>query len=149
MLVKNLEKYVKVSTFHETHYLVAGAASDNTAKNTGTVDRLGYSSAMVYVFWRALAVTDTATLAITVTREQSADGSNWDAAETLVNAETIFTAANPTLAGKGVKEIAQDLSGCKRYVRYAVTANLSAANTDTAAYSVVCQLGGSDVLPAA
>jgi hypothetical protein len=148
MISKSLSKYVKAGGY-EAHYLLAGAASDNVAKDTGTIDRLGFLSAILLVIWRAIAVTDTATLSFTIRRYQSADGTNWDAAETIQAATVAFTAATPTLTGKGSIHIAQDLSELKRYLKYDVIADLSASGTDTAAYSVLCELGGADAIPTA
>ena len=145
---KDLGSYVKVGG-QKSHSLVAAAASDNAAKETAAINRQGYLSAVVLVPWEAQAITDTKKLSLTVKRYQSANGTSWDAAETIQDATAVFTAATPTLAGNGCLKLAQDLSGCKQYVKYEVTADLDASGTDTACYSVVVVLGGGDVVPAA
>lgn len=142
---KNLDAQVKGAGYL-THNLVAAAASDNSEKIGEVIDRLGFQSAVVFINWNTTC-TDAKKLTATVKRYQSADNTNWDAAETIQAATDLFVASNPTLTGKGLIEIAQDLSGCKRYVKYSVTADLDAANTDVAAYGLVAVLGGSDSIP--
>lgn len=144
---KSLGEYVK-TVGNKVHYLVAGAASDNAEKETPVIDRLGYQSAVVAIPWNAIAVTDAKKLTLTVKRYQSANGTDFDAAETIKAATDVFTAADPKLAAEGLIEIDQDLSGCKRYVKYSVTADLNASGTDTAAYGVMVTLGGAELIPA-
>lgn len=132
------------------HYLVAAAGSDNSEKVGAVIDRHEHGNALsakVQVAWEALAVTDTKKLTLTVKRYQSANNSDWDAAETIKAATDVFTAAAPTLAGSGILEVEQNLSGCKRYVKFSVTADLNADNTDTACYALIVNLGGGNELP--
>ena len=131
------------------HTLVAGAASDASEKTGAVVDRMGFGSGSILIPWGATC-TDTKKLTVTVKRYQSADNSNWDAAETIKAATDVFTAtADPeVLSGSGLIEVDQDLSGCKRYVKYSVTADLNAANTDVAAYALIVNVGGQEALPA-
>jgi len=146
MLPKNLGAYIK-GLAGLAWALVAAAGSDNAAKTTDVIDRKGYLSGVLEIPWNATAVTDTKTLSIGVRRFQSADNSAWDAAEVILAPTVVFTAANPTLAGTGTVEIDQDLSACKRYVKYEVTADLSHTSVDTACYGCVFILGGADTAP--
>lgn len=129
------------------HTLVAGAASDNSEKTGAVVDRRGFNSGSILIPWAATC-TDTKKLTVTVKRYQSADNSNWDAAETVKAATDVFTAAAPTLSGTGVIRIDEDWSSVKGYVKYSVTADLDASGTDTATYGLVVVKGGAVDLPA-
>ena len=129
------------------HTLVAGAASDNSEKTGAVVDRMGFGSGSILIPWAATC-TDTKKLTVTVKRYQSADNSNWDAAETIKAATDLFTAAGAVVDGSGVVRIDEDWSSAKRYVKYSVTADLNAASTDTATYGLVVVKGGAVDLPA-
>ena len=127
--------------------LVAGAATDNDEQETAVVDRLGFNSGSVFIPWAATC-TDKKKLTVTVKRYQSADGTNFDAAETIQAATDVFTAADPALAATGIIRVDEDWSSLKRYVKYGVTADLSASQTDTASYAVVVVKGGATERPA-
>lgn len=134
----------------KAHSLVAGAASDNSEKEGAVINRLAHGnaqSAKVQVAWETTC-TDAKKLTLTVKRYQSADGSNWDAAETRKAATDVFVAANPVLSGSGILELNEDISDCKQYVKYSVIADLDAANTDVASYGLIVNLGGQEALPA-
>lgn len=133
------------------HYLVAAGDTDNTEKTGAVIDRHAYGDALtakVLISWAALAVTDTKTLKVTLKRYESDDDSTWSDAVTLLDAVTLFTAADPVLTGTGVKEYDDHLAGRKRYVKYSVTADLNASGTDTACYGMAVVLGGQNELPA-
>lgn len=149
MLSRRIGDYFKGDGY-KSHYLVAAAGTDNVEKVGAVIDRHAHGNALsakVQVPWNALAVTDTKKLTITVKRYQSADGANWDAAETVKAATDVFVAAAPTLAAEGLIEVEQNLAGCKRYLKYGVTADLDAANTDTACYALLVNVGGGNELP--
>ena len=134
----------------KAHFLTAGAATDNAEKEGVIIDRHAHGNALsakLQVIWEALAVTDTKKLTLTVKRYQSDDGVNFDAAETVKAATDVFVADDPTLSGSGILEVEQNLEGCKRYVKYSVIADLDAVGVDTAAYALVANVGGGDVLP--
>jgi hypothetical protein len=131
------------------HTLVAGAASDDADKETAVADLKGYRSGEVLIPWAATCA-DGKILEMTVTRLQSADGTNFDAAETIKAKATLFTAAAPAaLSGSGIVKLSQNFEGLKRYVKYVVKANLDAANTDVATYSCLLIMGGAVNKPAA
>lgn len=149
MLSRRIGDYFKGAGY-KSHYLVAAAASDAAEKIGAVIDRHTHGNALsakVQVAWNALAVTDGKKLTITVKRYQSENNADWDAAETVKAATDVFLAAAPTLAAEGLIEVEQNLAGCKRYVKYSVIADLDAANTDTACYSLVVNVGGGDTLP--
>jgi hypothetical protein len=128
----------------QAYYWTSGAGE---TEQTCATDRAGYSSGKVIVEWNAQAVTDKKKLTLTIQRYQSADNSNWDAAEVLQAATDVFTAATPVLAATGRYVFNQNFDGVKRYVRYGVTGVLNKGSVDTASYSLAILLGGSATLP--
>ena len=87
---------------------------------------------------------DTETLSFTIDRQYSDDASSWDTAVE-VQATIVVETASGAQDLHGVLELDQDLSAGKRYVRYNITPDLSAANTDTALFAATAVLGGFDV----
>lgn len=126
----------------------AGGAGDNTQQTGITLDRQSigreYLSAQVAIPYKAtLAAAKKVTVSSIV--EDSADGASW---------ATYVTGLSSSVVGSTTSTAAQtlnsaltynvDLGSARRYVRVDVTADLSAANTDTFAFAAVAALGGQD-----
>lgn len=127
----------------------AGGTGDNTELTSDGIDRLaaggtGYMSAVLVIAYLT-TVAAAQTLRATVKVAQSDDGTNWGSSTTLENAVTLETGA--VTGKKAVHELSVDLSGYKRHVRFLVTMDLSAANTDTFLYGAALVMGSPDKLP--
>lgn len=129
--------------------LVAAGTGDNTKVTGTTIDRRqtqGIASSLVLAVGYSGTIANTKTLSFAVERQQSSDGTTWDTAE-VIQAETVAVTSTADGAYSGVVEFDQDLAGCKQFVRYNVTPNLSAAGTDTAEWHAVAVLGGTPQIP--
>lgn len=132
---------------------VAAGAGDNSEVTGPTIDRYGasgvqrYNSAVVAVGTRAV-LTAAATLSLRLRYQESADGSNWDAAVELYAPTVVSTGGGGGSTEQQVKETSLDLSARKRYLRFLVTPDLSAGATDTGEMVAQCILGGGHTLPA-
>jgi hypothetical protein len=128
---------------------VAAGTGDNTELTSSGIDRIpvglpSFQSGILAVGMKT-SLTAAATLSLTVKISESDDNSSWGADTTLINAEVQSTGAqtNQNL----VRELAVDLQGRKRYVRFKVTLDLSAGATDTFVYGATFVAGGSNRLP--
>lgn len=128
--------------------ITAGGTGDNVAVTGQTINRekLPLSGKLCIPFLAAL--TDTESISFTVAIQESADGSSWDSAETLQSATVAATSSGGSNE-HGVVTLDVDLSGRKQYVRFNITPDLSASDTDTALFAAVFVLGGDDLVPAA
>lgn len=128
----------------------AAGTGDNTEKTSASIDRkptgLPGFDAITIALTYLTSVTAAQTLKLTLKIEESADGSSWGTAETLLNAVTLETGA---VTGKtAVYEHSLDLRKRKRYVRFLVTLDLSAGATDTFVYGASGVLSAADAFPA-
>lgn len=121
----------------------AGGAGDNTQSDAAWIDRRNFYSAKVVVNWTAtLAEGETLSLAA-VFRDATSDAGAGAASYGPTVATTVV-ATGPTGGGtvNGTTEYDLDLAAAKAFVQARITPDLSRANTDTAAYSVVYVLAG-------
>lgn len=118
--------------------IVAAGTGDNTEVIGQTINRQGFQSGALQIPFKAV-LAGAQTLSVLVKRQQSADGSAWDTAETVVENAVVATGAGTV---RGVVELDQDLTALKQYVRYNVTPDLSAGATDTAVLGLVFVAGG-------
>lgn len=129
----------------------AGGSGDNTAVTGVIIDRQAFrwpkSGVFAVPFTTTLAAGATLSLAMTV---QDGDAANLSDAATFATRANAVVATGPSGGGTvtGVVEFDVNLVGAKRYIRLNFTPDLSAANTDTGAFSGVAVLGGMDRLPA-
>ena len=128
---------------------VAAGTGDNTeltsaAINTKPQGSAGFMAAILAIAYKT-TLTAAATLKVTIKIQESADGSNWDAAETLINAETLKTGALTNEVGAYELEI--DISTRKQYIRFLITMDLSAGATDVFVYGATLIATGYDKLP--
>lgn len=123
-----------------------GSGGSGTEVTGETVDRLGFQSAVVAVPFRAV-LAEAATLSLRLRREQSDDGSSWDAAETVSATAVVATGETGGSVEVGVLEADQDLDAVKRYVRYSVTPTLSAPTTDACEWGASVALGSAADFP--
>jgi hypothetical protein len=108
---------------------VAAGAGD-AAKVTGaTIDRLQLTSAKFVGAFQA-TLTAAATLAAAVEYQESADGSNWDAAVPLQASTVIATGAGGGSTENALVTFDMNLVPRKRYIRFNVTPDLSAGAAD-------------------
>lgn len=123
------------------------AAGGSGVERTGeTIDRLGDQSAVLGIAYRA-ELAASATLSLKVDRQQSLNGSSWDTAETIQALAVQATGGTGGSTNSGLLELNQDLRDVKRYVRYNVTATLSAPTTDSVSWGAVFTAGSADALP--
>lgn len=130
--------------------IVAGAGSDNVAANGLSIDQTAQVKAetlAILLGWEA-TLANGATLTVTWKLQDSADNSSW--ADIVVppvgnpidvSGTMLFTATSATTF-RGVIQAECPLEYCRRYVRITYTADLSAANTDTASFSGIALFGG-------
>jgi hypothetical protein len=112
----------------------AAVAADGTHDNvemTGESILLNgdYSSGKLVIGWKA-AIATAATLKFAVQHQDSTDGSSWDTAVIDVAATIVKTAAAGAVFN-GVQEYDYKLTASKKYIRFNITADLSAGSVDT------------------
>lgn len=132
--------------------ITAGGAGDNSEQTGPSIDRLitttggQYNSARLDILYTT-TLGASETLKLTAKIQDSADNSTWNTAVVLQAATTVKTGA--VTGEKGVASYQVDFAARARYVRILWTADLSAANTDTAILSAQLTMGGSSILPCA
>lgn len=127
----------------------AGGSGDNTEVNGAWLDRNDAIAGLMMSAKLGISFTTTLgigqTLAFDVQVQHASDIAGSDAAD-YGPAVTGILAANGASGGATVAEVAEldvGLEGAKRFVRFQITPQLSAANTDTANWSaVVAWFGG-------
>ncbi|GEL75203.1 hypothetical protein [Myxococcus virescens] len=127
--------------FSSISVLTAGGAGDNVAVVGASIDRMGFGSSAVAVTYSA-TLAAAATLSITVQREQSDDGTTWEAATTVLPAQVVATGPGGGGTVRGEVKLRESYETAARFVRYSVTPNLSASATDTASVACTVVLGG-------
>lgn len=124
--------------------LVAGGAGDNTKIIGNTINRQTYGmpqSALVVVSaYLNLAENETASYALEF--QESANGSSWDTAVAVQAATVVKTATGGAFTDNHVETYKVNLAGRKQYIRFNLTPDLSASNTDTGTFHYVVLLGG-------
>lgn len=121
---------------------VAAGTGDNTEVTGNTVNRATFGmpeSGIIEVRYKN-TLGSSETLALTIKIQESADGSSWDTAETLVSAATVATGTVSAVSDNYKYKV--KLSDRKQYVRLLVTPNLSASGTDTSVGAFGFVLGG-------
>lgn len=152
--------------------VTAGGSGDNTAITGATIDRMSltpYGAASpltnvvptgaVFLVYYEAVLAAAATITLKAAKiEDSADGSNWATIFDQTGSAGAIPEAWP-LAGvvdtggaggstqRGVVAFGTGIKKARRYVRFDVTPDLSAANTDTAKIAIVAVLSGIDELP--
>lgn len=126
--------------------ITAGGAGDGAAVNGVAIDRgaLGLpGSALVAIFHQATLAAGQTLSVGAVKVQDSADGASWADFAALPAPGVVATA---TGGGQTIAKVC--LTGARRYVRLVFTADLSAANTDTATLVGAWTFGGFAALPA-
>lgn len=147
--MKNLSVYKSTkSLFVGQSSATAAGTGDNTAVESATIDRAGYTNtydtAVLNLSWLTTLTADK-TLSFTVTYTHSDDNSTYSDAVTLYAKTAVKTGA--VTAGTGLTTIDFDMSGLKRYVKISVTPDLSHSGTDTATWHGTLVMGSADNLP--
>lgn len=121
----------------------AGGSGDNTQSDAAWIDRRGFTSVKVVVTWTA-TLAQGATLSLAAAFRDATDGSGTSAGAYGPTVASTVVATGPTSGGTvtGTTEYDLDVAAAKAFVQARITPDLSAANTDTAAYSVTYVLGG-------
>ena len=88
------------------------------------------------------------TLSLTVEVSQSEDNSTFDTAVVVYAKTVVATGGSGGSTETGVLTVDLSINGYKRYFKIGTTADLSAANTDTAEVMTMTILSGADTLPA-
>ncbi len=130
--------------------LILAASTGDGVKATGqTVDRKSGTalamSAVIATGW-FVDLTDTKSLSFAIEIQESANDSDWDAAE-VIQAATVAQLAVATTAYRGVVENSLDLMDRQRYFRINVTPELSAASADELTYHTTAILTGYNQIP--
>ena len=128
---------------------VAAGAGDNTELTSAGIDRTalggtGFMSALLAIAYKT-TLTAAATLGFGVKISESDDNSAWGADEVVQALTTASTGVGTNVVG--VVELPFDLASRKRYIRFKITADLSAGAADVFVYAANLILGGSDRLP--
>lgn len=133
---------------HASLDVLSTAGGSGVAVTGATINRAGFMSGVLGVGFTA-RLAQAETLSLTVTREQSVDGTVWAAPETVHASSVVATGGTGGSTVSGVLEVDQDFvhAEAKQYVRYNVTPTLSAPATDAASWGAVFVLGSASVLP--
>ena len=121
--------------------VTAGGAADNVAQNGPAINRRGHYGA-VLVVPIACALAASQNVQVTAKIQHRPEGG---AFVDLPGATATVTLTNPTT--NGLLELDVQLEGAEAEIRAVVTANLSAAGTDTATLGAVVVLGESQAAP--
>lgn len=125
----------------------AGGSGDATEVSGAWIDVTNYESLKVLVpYTTTLAADATLSFAANLQDATAIGGTNAADFGTAVAATVVRTGA--VTAGTGVVEMDFDVSQARGFVRVQLTPDLSAANTDTLAFSAVYVLGGAQRQPA-
>jgi len=130
--------------------IVAGSGTDNVESDGEYINRVGYESAQVVITWTA-TLAEAATLSIAANVQDDSEGDGADVADfgdALANT-VVATGGSGGSTETGTTVLNVNLEEAKAYIRTQVTADLSAANTDTAEVAVTVILGGAVEVPAA
>jgi hypothetical protein len=127
--------------------IVAGGTYDNVEATTQVIDRKGFDSCEVALFYQgAIATGESLTHGLKIS--DSADNGTWNTEAVIYAATTIVTlTTGATIYGVYTKDI--DLTGYERYIKFLSTGNLSASGTDTIFLHTHVILGGAQALPTA
>lgn len=139
---------------HDSEVITAAAGNDGVEVDGNWVDRKGANgsevplSGKLIITWTAV-LQDTETLTIAANLQDATDVSGTGAADYgNAFASAIVQTATADATYRGVVEIDVDLSAARGFIRDQVTADLSAAGTDTVAISAVFVLSGENRAPA-
>jgi hypothetical protein len=163
MFEHDLGQYVKGVLGAAPVTAVADSVTDNVAVEGVTLNRLqtatgdiARSCVVLVPYTTTLSATETMSLAVMV--QDSADGSVWSAAETLLASAEQASGGVAGATVTGIIELNDDLNSRRQYVRYNVTPNLSQSDiaadpeaeppveaaeaTDAVTFATVVVLGG-------
>lgn len=130
--------------------ITAGAGDDNSKVTGQTINRLDSTGKLamscVLATHYLAALTDEKTISIAHELQESADGASWDSAE-VIEASAVKATSSGGTNERGVDTHVISLKGRKQYIRFNVTVDLNAADTDTATFHSVAVLGGFPVTP--
>lgn len=140
--MKNIANYIKTEFSAIGSYTAGETVADVLSKVHNTS---GFGSGELSLGYSATLATDE-TLTATLKLETSKDGSTWATAITLVDSEVLVDAAE---AGTFVGELNTkiDFASRDKYVRFTITPELSADDTDEVDWSYSVVLGSSDTVP--
>lgn len=124
----------------------AGGSGDATEAAGASLDTQALATkagSVSFLIGAKCSLTAAKTLTVAARIQHSVDNSVWT---DLVALATLLT-LSATGTNTGSCKVGSDLTGAKRYVRVAVTPDLSASGTDTATIFAVAVFGGLQELP--
>ncbi len=150
---RDLGKDLRGLPIHDSETITAGAGNDNVEVDGNWVDRVGANQRLPLcgkLLISFTAVLDAAeTLSIAANLQDATDSAGAGAADygnALANA-VVATGGGGGTTERGVVELDVDLSAARQFLRSQVTADLSRANTDTVALSIVFVAAGDRQAP--
>jgi hypothetical protein len=127
--------------------IVAGGTYDAVEATTQSIDRNGFDSCEVALFYQG-AIATGESLLHGLKIQDSANNSDWNTEGVIYAATTIVTlTTGATIYGVYIKDI--NLTGYERYVKFLSTGNLTAGSVDTIFLHTHVILGGAQALPTA
>lgn len=150
---RNIGAHLRGAQIHDAEVITAGAGNDNVEINGNYIDRIGSNqglplSGVLLISFKAVLAEDK-TLSIAANLQDAVDVGGTGVADfgnAIANA-VVATGGSGGTTERGVVELDVDLSAARGFIRDQITADLSAANTDTVAISAVLVLGGDNKAP--
>lgn len=131
--------------------MLAGGAGDNTEVTGATIDRKDALSVVLLLTGKAV-LADTETISVVnIDLQESDDGTTWDADDNQVTTDKVLKTSSGGTTEDFCYHLEVDLAKHKvrkRYIRFNITYDLSAANTDTCRAGAQALLMGLRVKPA-
>ncbi len=127
--------------------VTAGGGGDNAEVTGVAIDTRDFLSAKLCVYSRSTIAANKA-LTVTVKVAESDDGSTFGTDQTLATAVQIDGSTGALTNSEKVYELKVDLSALvarKRYLKFKITPDLTAASTDTSTIAGFVELGGARV----
>lgn len=146
MQIKNGAELLKPKVAFAQTSVTAGGSGDNTKIIGEKIDRIGYESGLLVINANSTIAT-TKTLSYAVEIQDSADGTNWNAAVVLQALTVVYTAVGATTNIVTETPLVVGLAKYGRYVRFNVTPDLNASGTDTSTVNGLFVLTDGRVTP--
>lgn len=145
MLIRSEIERLKTVFVGAKNAIIAGSGTNNTEVTGSTIDRAGFDSCLLSIAGQ-FAIADTKTLSYTVKIQESANGSDWDTAET-IKAATVVKTADSSTTFADVSELEVAIAARQQYIRFLITANLNASSTDAGCWAACAVLSNAKEIP--
>lgn len=127
--------------------LTAAATEDGVEVTGGSINRRDAMSCVLSIAGKA-KLTEAKTISFGVKYQVSADNTNWDTAVVMQAATVAATGGTGGSTEQFVVDLPLKLKGLKRWIRFNITPDMSAAGTDICVWGATCHLAGFNTLPA-